>query len=139
MGDVHQPLHNVQRYTKERPKGDSGANAFVLKYRYRAKNLHSVWDKVLYVYHQSVSRPFTEDAFEEFEQRCVDLRESFNFTDEEVQTLDFNRYINESYAIAEIAYDGITEGSEERVPDSYLEKFTPIARRRLALSGHRLA
>ncbi len=28
IGDVHQPLHNLQRYTKEFPKGDKGGNFF---------------------------------------------------------------------------------------------------------------
>ena len=53
--------------------------------------------------------------------------------------MDFNKYIDESYAIAEIAYDDITEGSDQEIPDAYKEKFTPIVKRRLALSGYRLA
>ena len=84
-------------------------------------------------------RPFTEDAFDDFGMRSKDLREAFEFTEEEVETLDFGRFVNESYAIAEIAFDDITEGSDQKLPDWYLEKFTPIARRRVALSGHRLA
>lgn len=139
MGDVHQPLHNVQRYTEDRPNGDSGGNAFVIKYHYGANNLHSLWDKVLYVYRQSIKRPFTEPAFEEFGVRAQDLRESFNFTRDEVETLDFDKYIGESNEIAKIAYDNITEGSDYLPPQEYLDYFTPIARRRVALSGHRLA
>ena len=63
IGDVHQPLHNVQRYTQLHPKGDNGGNYFDLKYHYGANNLHSVWDKVVYLYHKSVKRPFTEESF----------------------------------------------------------------------------
>ena len=29
-GDIHQPLHNVDRYTKEFPNGDKGGNEFEL-------------------------------------------------------------------------------------------------------------
>ena len=48
MGDVHQPLHAANMYSKEFPEGDKGGNSIKLKYRYGANNLHSVWDKVLY-------------------------------------------------------------------------------------------
>lgn len=90
MGDVHQPLHDVEWYTKEHPTGTNGGNNFLLKYHYGANNLHSVWDKVMYVYRQSIKRPFTEESFDEFGLRAQDLKDSFNFTDEEVKTLDFN-------------------------------------------------
>ena len=125
MGDVHQPLHNVNRYTFERPKGDSGANAFVLKYRYGANNLHSLWDKVLFVYRKTIKRPFTELAFEEFGSWSKDLREAFNFTKEEIETLDFNQYIDESNEIANVAYDtyNITKGKNQLVPQEYLDHF----------------
>ena len=59
IGDVHQPLHNLQRYTKEFPKGDKGGNFFKIQNRYSADNLHSVWDQVIYNFRKSYKRPLS--------------------------------------------------------------------------------
>lgn len=46
VGDVHQPLHAVTRYTKNYKKGDAGGNLFKLNFGY-IKNLHALWDAIL--------------------------------------------------------------------------------------------
>lgn len=66
MGDLHQPLHLVSRYTKENPKGDKGGNLFELKNHYKANELHAVFDNVLYLYHTSIKRPFSADGWNDF-------------------------------------------------------------------------
>ena len=47
-GDIHQPLHATSRVDHEYPKGDRGGNDVPLPSKVGAKNLHSVWDSVLY-------------------------------------------------------------------------------------------
>jgi hypothetical protein len=47
-GDVHQPLHGTARVDHEYPTGDRGGNSFPLPTKQEAKNLHAVWDSVLY-------------------------------------------------------------------------------------------
>jgi hypothetical protein len=59
MGDIHQPLHLVSRYTNDLPNGDKGGNLFALKNHYGAGELHAVFDNVMYLYHTSIKRPFT--------------------------------------------------------------------------------
>ena len=44
VGDVHQPLHCVTRYTKNHPQGDAGGNKVSLG---GSKELHAYWDDVL--------------------------------------------------------------------------------------------
>jgi len=63
MGDIHQPLHCSNRYTADLPKGDRGGNDFLLKSHDKAKELHAVWDSVVYAYHKNPKRPFTKDTF----------------------------------------------------------------------------
>ncbi len=53
MGDVHQPLHCLARLDKENPAGDRGGNTFEVPNHYDAKNLHSVWDAVIYEFHKN--------------------------------------------------------------------------------------
>ena len=43
VGDVHQPLHAVNRYSRATPQGDRGGNAMKISAPY-AKNLHAYWD-----------------------------------------------------------------------------------------------
>ena len=48
VGDVHQPLHATARVDDQFPAGDRGGNSFTLTSREGAKNLHAVWDSVIY-------------------------------------------------------------------------------------------
>ncbi|MBC8104091.1 MAG: S1/P1 nuclease, partial [Cytophagales bacterium] len=52
LGDAHNPVHAGTRFTKENPKGDSGANDFALEENpttnpNQYKNLHAMWDGAL--------------------------------------------------------------------------------------------
>lgn len=137
-GDIHQPLHTSDRYTKEYPKGDKGGNMFVLKGHYSYNELHAVWDSVIYTYHKAPARPFTADSWADFGALSDDLRSKFTFAKTDINTADFKKFRDESYAIAITAYDGLTEGKDQVVPESYIAKFQPIAQKRVALAAQRL-
>jgi hypothetical protein len=47
-GDIHQPLHATSRVNHEYTQGDRGGNSVALPSVSGAKNLHSVWDSVVY-------------------------------------------------------------------------------------------
>lgn len=47
VGDVHQPLHAVARFTKGQPDGDDGGNGVRLCADPCRENLHSLWDGLL--------------------------------------------------------------------------------------------
>ena len=47
VGDAHQPLHAVSRYTHDYPHGDEGGNALIICQQSCNQNLHSFWDGVL--------------------------------------------------------------------------------------------
>lgn len=51
LGDIHQPLHALSRVDDAFPVGDRGGNDFPLPTHYSAKELHAVWDAVIYEYH----------------------------------------------------------------------------------------
>jgi hypothetical protein len=50
IGDIHQPLHATSRVDSKYPKGDAGGNFFKVPTKSDAKNLHSVWDAVVYLW-----------------------------------------------------------------------------------------
>merc|ERR1712086_680451 len=84
-GDVHQPLHIANRYTKDEPKGDKGGNDFLLKYHYTSNELHAVWDTVIYQYHSTVHRPFDAAGWKDFGEIADELHSSFKFTKTQIQ------------------------------------------------------
>ena len=65
LGDIHQPLHCSTRVDPDFPHGDRGGNDFPLKYHYSVDNLHSLWDAVMYEYHDSMKLPFAADLWAE--------------------------------------------------------------------------
>jgi hypothetical protein len=50
VGDIHQPLHATARVDHEYPSGDRGGNSFPVPSVDGAKNLHAVWDSVVYAF-----------------------------------------------------------------------------------------
>lgn len=54
IGDIHQPLHCMNRVNDQFPKGDKGGNEFLLPNHLRSNNLHAVWDAAVYRFHASI-------------------------------------------------------------------------------------
>ena len=48
VGDIHQPLHATSRVDHKYNSGDRGGNSFPLPVKDSVKNLHALWDSVLY-------------------------------------------------------------------------------------------
>lgn len=64
VGDITQPLHSMNRFSEDDPKGDKGGNGFKLKRRYGVTSVHALWDKVLYSERSNIRRPIEEDDWE---------------------------------------------------------------------------
>lgn len=48
VGDIHQPLHASTRVDSQYPNGDRGGNSFPVASKDGIKELHAVWDSILY-------------------------------------------------------------------------------------------
>jgi hypothetical protein len=145
MGDIHQPLHSSNRYSKEHPTGDKGGNDFALKGHYKANELHAVWDSVIYQYHNAAhlttARPYNGDSWKKLGDEADELARQFRgkIPSSKVKTTDFASFRDESFAIAAHVYDGLTAGKDTVLPASYISKYTPIAKERVVLAAQRLA
>lgn len=137
VGDIHQPLHCLTRYTADDVDGDAGGNGFPLKYRYRVNKLHGLWDNGIYKYRKSFSRPLSAESNAALGEFAQELNDNFQFTNQDVRTDDFDLWRRESYSIAHLAYQGLTPNGP--VPKDYIDKFLPVAQLRVSLAGHRLA
>ena len=144
VGDMHQPLHAAQLYSRQFPDGDEGgALEFVLDPKTgRPINLHWFWD----------DRVSQTDEPEEALARARELKARYprsRFAGELSQdrTLPANvtAWADESYAVAKsVAYGPnmprATAPAEAKAPDNaYVEVSTAAAERRLTLAGYRLA
>ena len=122
-GDIHQPLHIVDRYTSKYLSGDKGGNAFAVKMHYKANELHAVWDSAIYSYYASIKKPFTAETFTMLGSLSSDLFGKYPVSPAEL-TVSYKEMKDESYAVAQTLYDGLTEG--QALPDSYVTKYKDV-------------
>jgi hypothetical protein len=138
VGDIHQPLHAVNRITKAEPKGDAGGN-FVKLFGDAASNLHSYWDDL----------PGSECKFCSDKVPCVNRAIVLGKTLEvvsskEARDTDTAAWIHESFELArEKVYRdpiGIEDQLYTIVPRStYETEAYKLALKQVALAGARLA
>jgi len=136
VGDLHQPLHAVARYSKETPNGDAGGNSFYISNVTGISNLHSLWDSGAGLFDNSLVRPmppsnatyiknWAETAISRF-----NVSEIYNGTNVTVWAL-------ESWSLAEkYVYNLTYRGTPS--PD-YLAAAHEVILRQIGVGGYRLA
>ena len=140
-GDIHQPLHTSGRVTELEPKGDQGANLFLLTPQGTARadqlNLHWFWDSIVgrnfplqgelcgrdYI-ESTANRMVKKYPFDKFQGR-LELgqytlweKETFAFNNTDVYTPDLKRF--------------------EMPSAQYRKNAYRVAEQQLALAGYRL-
>ncbi len=149
VGDLHQPLHCATLISEQFPRGDQGGNLFLvaLKEGGPAVNLHFYWDALL----------FRDDApYKDIQAKADELLRAADLQRDnlaELKAADFMSWAQEGLAAArEVAYrNGRLKGAAAQpgvdrktvqapvLPEGYAEAAERVARRRMALAGHRLA
>ena len=149
VGDIHQPLHTVQLFTSEYPKGDRGGNEICVRVTQegRPMDLHRFWDSVV-TSSQNLTRLRNEAT-------ALRNRQEFQRSQlTELANTDFEWWAKESFEIAtKIAYqngrivgapkagnrDCTTITTAPVLPPGYVHSASWIADRRVILAGYRLA
>jgi hypothetical protein len=130
VGDVHQPLHAVSRFTHDAPAGDRGGNSVHLcDDRGCAYPLHSFWDAAL---------GRSEDPASVVAEAAALPRAP----DAQAHIADDRVWLEESAALArQVVYAApIGPGVGPYTPTpAYIEKARRVSRDRAALAGRRLA
>ena len=129
VGDLHQPLHCVNRITKGLPEGDSGGNAVKIYNTEPPTLLHSFWDEVL----GTERNPASVVAF---------VSTLASSPPKQAKNLQVSKWVNESFALCKskvyVSPVGITDRVEKLTP-TYKKAAVKVAKRRVALAGARLA
>lgn len=144
VGDIHQPLHTAQLYSRQFPDGDRvGSLAFVLDPKtHEPFNLHWFWD-------DRVSQTDEPDgAFaraHELEKKYPRAQFVEELARDKARPANIEAWADESYAAAKsVAYGPnrprAMSAADAKLPDdAYVKASTAVAERRLTLAGYRLA
>jgi S1/P1 Nuclease len=148
IGDLHQPLHCVSRYSAEHPggAGDQGGNLFFLdppdaRGKHKAK-LHGYWDAGGRQF-DFVSRPLSSAGFEKIREFAFAAMKTYPARRPEWKVAEVEQWVQESHDLAvENAYRDMQGNSLTQFvepDDKYRERAQEISRRRVAMAGYRLA
>jgi hypothetical protein len=146
VADLHQPLHATTLYSAQFPDGDKGGNSFMISLRRQNVNLHGVWDEMLG--HQTSPTMINYLA--------ASIRSDPNLSREampQVSKTDPQVWKEESHELGKaVAYRngmlvGVSSETLRRdpatplplLPEGYQRDAEPVALRRAALAGYRLA
>jgi len=148
VGDLHQPLHTAQLFTREYPDGDRGGNEICVRVAPDSVplNLHMLWDGL--ITSSNDARTLTSIAAE-LRKKFPKLRLTELASGGEPKT-----WAKESFELAKktVYVNGGLRGTPKRqrrdcsevtgakvLPAGYAAKATDIAERRVVLAGYRLA
>jgi hypothetical protein len=156
IGDLHQPLHSTALFSTLFPQGDRGGNLFGVRVNGRKTNLHAYWDNLL-----GDDPNYLDESAEhhaKLYKQVKELTESLRAPEyqrdklpELAKNTTFPSWARESFELArDVAYGKLTVEpvlvSGGTVPEAakeagaeYDKLAQAIARRRVALAGHRLA
>lgn len=128
VGDIHQPLHAGNGYSKDFPDGDRGGNSFEVFLGAAPTNLHSFWD--------SAGGLFWKGANRQRLPSIVSDLISAEPPSAAAEVRDPKIWLAESHTLALKAYKGVT--FDEPLSADYVERARLTGKTRLALAGYRL-
>lgn len=145
-GDIHQPLHNSDFYSKELynkkiQKGDEGGNLIKVYNFFQKKmiNLHALYDSAFDLYNINFELPLKKDDFLIIDQDSQKLVREYplEFFGGKEDILDFliwseeSRLISEEFVYSDVDLFPVLRGE-------YVVKGREICRERIVLAGYRL-
>jgi len=134
VGDIHQPLHCVARFTRDQPRGDRGGNLFLLSGE--IENLHFYWDSLAGRFPRVSPDGSWEPSIRSF---AGEVRRALSPAElaTAARDLDPETWVRESFDLANRAvYSDIEPGSAPS--PAYEARAREESVRRLALAGVRL-
>jgi hypothetical protein len=135
IGDLHQPLHAIDRYSKKNPQGDEGGNLYDVIFHGKKTNIHEVWDNCFGQFNL-VNVPPSKHDLSYIKRTAENLLFEYHQIREK-GPIDVAAWTNESYQYAKdqvYKAERSTELSQE-----YYEQNKRYAAQCLVTAGRRLA
>ena len=130
FGDVHQPLHCIERISELHPGGDAGGNSFRL--RGPKRNLHSLWDSAVNVSANLTEEELRNDIMQEHSRQSLE---------EELRIKSREAWARTGHNLARKHAYSLRENPQNppRPSATYVANMEKVGRRQAALGGYRLA
>lgn len=108
VGDIHQPLHTVTRYTQDMPQGDRGGNSFPLEKHGSVDELHALWDSAVDQYKTDYALPLSDYHWNKLGNISETLRTTYPQSSFDELNNDYTTWSAEGYKIAkDFVYVGV--------------------------------
>jgi len=137
VGDLHQPLHETSRVTKNLIMGDAGGNLFPISFG-RITNLHALWDQTMNQI-DYIQRPISPDEWDKIKEYAKNFTTQYTrkslqkeLADKDVDS--WGKYVHQ-FALSN-SYVNITEKS--RPSNDYLNINWEVCKKLMVLAGYRL-
>jgi len=118
-GDIHQPLHATARVDHLYPAGDRGGNSVSLPSRETAKNLHAVWDSVVYDQTNDFDTPFSDSDWAKIGTIAADFVKTYPADATKALDLDSKNWAADSFKISQTdVYTDVLSG--KALTDAYV-------------------
>jgi len=142
IGDIHQPLHASARVTDLEPKGDQGANLFLVTPkdtpRDKQENLHSFWDGVIIKTMPNTKDACDADYIDPIARKII-KKYPFAKLEGRLALNDPEQWKRESFEIASTKVFPPDLKRFEQPSPAYKKAALKIAEERLAFAGYRIA
>jgi hypothetical protein len=133
VGDVHQPLHNVSRFSKDLPQGDAGGNLTLIgpppcKDDTSATQLHGLWDGAI----GASSNPKT----------VIRVAKALRAQTVDASDQDVDIWVKEGITLAETKVYVAPVGNGKgpfTIDQAYCDQMLAVAQQRVVQAGMRLA
>jgi len=143
VGDLHQPLHAVARYSPETPSGDEGGNTFKVRTNITyVDNLHSLWDSGIGMLNNNIVRPLSPTDQEYIENTAQSMMTYAQNLTNQINATDRQSYNVTAWALESrvIAMEYVYTLPYNSIPSpEYVNTSWDIVQQRIALGGYRLA
>ncbi len=146
VADLHQPLHATTLYSAQFPDGDKGGNSFLVSVRRENQNLHAVWDQMLGLQTSPTMINYLAAAVRSDPNLRREAMPHASKTDPEAWKQESHE-LGRTVAYRNGTLIGASSDDVRRdpttpvptLPEGYLRDAEPVALRRAALAGYRLA
>ena len=92
VGDIHQPLHTTAMVNSSWPSGDRGGNKQKIPKKKGVKNLHFLWDSVLYEWTGYSKLPLSSKDWDWFTEQAQSLAQTYPIDSDLVYPGDFEAW-----------------------------------------------
>jgi hypothetical protein len=136
VGDLHQPLHSVARFSPQTPNGDLGGNLFLITGVPFTKNLHGFWDSGVGMLNNAILRPLNDSAANYLSTTADQIiARTANLT-RNLTTINVTEWALEARQLAVLYVYNLTFNSTPS--QQYIDEAWEVIQDQLGLAGYRL-